>query len=79
MGGRVPINGATCADYFVRLQSVPLMLSQSGFRSGSSIAVRLMVCSSMSATTYLLRRFDGHGKDAKTSGRNLTTHALASR
>ena len=33
--------------YMERSQSVPLMLSQSGFRSGSSIAARLTVCSSI--------------------------------
>lgn len=33
--------------YSQRFQNVPLMLSQSGFRSGSSIADRLTVSSSM--------------------------------
>ena len=35
--------------YSVRFHIAPLMLSQSGFKSGSSMAARLTVCSSMAS------------------------------
>lgn|ERR1043166_2344348 len=39
--------GSTSPFYSVRFHSVPLMLSQSGFRLGSSMASPLTLCSSM--------------------------------